>query len=77
MQIKFWCINSPPASGVIRVVRRIHKGGTRGEGLDKRRANSGKLFDLLSFLTDVLHRAVSRKRPGQDGKNLQIKCREG
>ena len=25
----FWCINSPPAPGVIRVVRRIHKSGTR------------------------------------------------
>lgn len=73
---QFWCINSPPASGVIGAVRRIHKGGTRGEGLDKKRAHSGKRFDLVSSLMDVPLRAESGKRLGQDGKEVQIKCTE-
>ncbi len=76
MQIQFRCINSPPASGVIGLVRRIHEGGTRGEGLDKRSAHSGKQFDLVSSLMDVLLPAESKKRRGQDEKkrSSNAKC---
>lgn len=59
---QFWCINSPPASGVIGVVRRIHKGGARGEGLDTSRAQSGNRFDLVSSLMDFLHRTEKKQK---------------
>lgn len=70
---QFWCINSPPASAVIWVVGRIHKGGTwGGEGLDKSRAHSGKRFDLVSSLMDVLLRAERRKRRGQENGQWKV-----
>lgn len=55
---RFECINNLLVSDFIRVVRRIHKGGSESEGLHQRRAHSSNEFGLMSSLMDALLREI-------------------